>query len=71
MEWNGNGYGTHGLVTTMVDWALGSGWRLSLSLDDDDDDVILPSYPTDTLVRSSRAYTRPRPRVTRVSADSR
>lgn len=45
MEWNGNGYGTHGLVTTMVDWALGSGWRLSLSLDDDDDDVILPSYP--------------------------
>lgn len=72
MEWNGNGYGTHGLVTTMVDRALGSGGvSLSLSLS-----VMMTmmmmmlSYPptlTDTLVRSSRAYTRPLPRVTRVS----
>lgn len=42
------------------------GWRLSLSLSMT---MTMLSYlptPTDTLVRSSRAYTRPLPRVTRV-----
>lgn len=40
--------------------------------DGDDDDVILsPPTPIDTLVRSSRAYTRPLPRVTRVSSPTR
>lgn len=73
---------THGLVALYGRLAGARiGWRLcvslSLSLDDDDDDgddddvILYPPTPTDTLVRSSRAYTRPLPRVTRVSSPTR
>lgn len=56
----------HGLLT-FVDWALGSGGSM-MTADDDDDDVspLLPPHRhTRTFVR---AYTRPLPRVSRVSA---
>lgn len=73
MEWK-HGYGHTWIGHTL--WSTGRSDRVA-SLDDDDDDdddddVILPFYPNrDTLVRSSRAYTRPLPRVTRVSAGTR
>lgn len=72
MEWNGNGYGTHGYGGRLTDWALGSGlWRLSMMTMTMTMLFHPPTPPPYTLVRSSRAYTRPLPRVTRVPSPSR
>lgn len=68
MEWNAEWKHTEWIWHTrrMIGHGLGLGWRLSVFLsltmtmgDDCANGVILPSStPTDTLVRSSRAYTR-------------
>lgn len=78
MEWNGMetdmahtwiGGHNYGRPGTRIGWRLSLSLSLSMTMT-----MTMLSYlptPTDTLVRSSRAYTRPLPRVTRVSADSR